>query len=81
MSNSTAHHLIRRLFRFHARAHPRELAEGGLNRFLTHLASVGYASACHVLEQPLARKYPNADRDGVCAGELWRGAPGSSRGR
>jgi hypothetical protein len=31
-------HWIRRFILFHARAHPRELAEGDVNRFLTHLA-------------------------------------------
>jgi integron integrase len=48
-------HWIRRFILFHARAHPRELAEGDVNRFLTHLAAVGHASACHVLQQSLDR--------------------------
>ena len=31
-------HWIRRFILFHASQHPRELAEGDVNRFLTHLA-------------------------------------------
>jgi site-specific recombinase XerD len=62
-------HWIRRFVLFHPRAHPRELAEGEVNRFLTHLAvkenvaasAQNHALAAllflykHVLEQPLDR--------------------------
>ncbi len=62
-------HWIRRFILFHACAHPRELAEGDVNRFLTHLAvKENVASSTqnqalaallflyeHVLGQPLKR--------------------------
>ena len=58
-------------------AHPRELAESDVNRFRTHLAvSTNVAASTqnqalaallflyeHVLENPLARRYPNANRE------------------
>ena len=62
-------HWIRRFLLFHAQAHPRELTEGDVNRFLTHLAVKENVAAStqnqalaallflyeHVLEQPLNR--------------------------
>ncbi len=62
-------HWIRRFLLFHAHAHPRQLAEGDVNRFLTHLAVQQNVAAStqnqalaavlflyeHVLEQPLNR--------------------------
>jgi len=62
-------HWIRRYIDFHARRHPRQLAEGDVNRFLTHLAVKEHVAAStqnqalsavlfldeHVLEQPLDR--------------------------
>ncbi len=62
-------HWIRRFILFHAPTHPRELAEGDVNRFLTHLAmKENVASSTqnqalaavlflyeHVLERPLDR--------------------------
>jgi integron integrase len=62
-------HWIRRYIEFHARRHPRQLAEGDVNRFLTHLAVKEHVAAStqnqalsailflyeHVLEQPLDR--------------------------
>ena len=62
-------HWIRRLVLFHHGRHPRELAEGDVNRFLTHLAIEQNVAAStqnqalaallflyeHVLEQPLNR--------------------------
>ena len=62
-------HWIRRFLAFHQGRHPRELAEGGVNRFLTHLAMQENVAASpqnqalagllflyeHVLEQPLNR--------------------------
>ena len=62
-------HWIRRFILFHNRTHPRELAEGDVNRFLTHLAVKENVAAStqnqalaallflyeHVLEQPLNR--------------------------
>lgn len=62
-------HWIRRFLRFHDGAHPRQLAEQDLNRFLTHLAVDENVAAStqnqalaavlflyeHVLEQPLDR--------------------------
>jgi site-specific recombinase XerD len=60
---------IRRFLLFHDGSHPRELAEGDVNRFLTHLAVKENVAAStqnqalagllflyeHVLEQPLNR--------------------------
>ncbi len=60
---------IRRYLVFHGRQHPRELSEGDVNRFLTHLAVQGHVAAStqnqalaailflyeHVLKQPLNR--------------------------
>jgi len=62
-------HWIRRYIEFHAHQHPRKLAEGDVNRFLTHLAVQEHVAAStqnqalsailflyeHVLEQPLDR--------------------------
>ena len=62
-------HWIRRFILFHNHSHPRELAEGDVNRFLTHLAVKENVAAStqnqalaallflyeHVLEQPLER--------------------------
>ncbi len=62
-------HWIRRFILFHAPTHPRELAEGDVNRFLTHLAMKENVAAStqnqalaallflyeHVLERPLDR--------------------------
>jgi integron integrase len=62
-------HWIGRFVRFHEHQHPRQLAEGDLNRFLTHLAVKEHVSGStqnqalsailflyeHVLEQPLHR--------------------------
>ncbi len=62
-------HWIRRFILFHKRTHPRELAEGDVNRFLTHLAVKENVAAStqnqalaallflyeHVLEKPLNR--------------------------
>lgn len=62
-------HWIRRFLLFHNGAHPRELAAGGVNRFLTHLAMEQKVAAStqnqalaavlflykHVLAQPLNR--------------------------
>jgi hypothetical protein len=48
-------HWIRRFLVFHNGTQPRELAEGQVNLFVTHLTGVGHASACHVLERPLDR--------------------------
>ena len=62
-------HWIRRYIEFHARRHPRQLAEGDVNRFLTHLAVKEHVAAStqnqalsailflyeHVLQQPLDR--------------------------
>ena len=62
-------HWIRRFLFFHARAHPRQLGEGDVNSFLTHLAVQENVAAStqnqalaallflyqHVLEQPLNR--------------------------
>jgi integron integrase len=38
-------HWIRRFILFHGKRHPREMAAGEINRFLTHLAVDGYVSA------------------------------------
>ena len=46
-------HWIRRFLLFHTRRHPRELAEGDVNRFLTHLA-VGENVAASTQNQALA---------------------------
>ncbi|MEQ8787833.1 MAG: integron integrase [Pirellulaceae bacterium] len=62
-------HWIRRYLEFHQHRHPRELAEGDVNRFLTHLAVQEHVAAStqnqalsallflyqYVLEQPLDR--------------------------
>lgn len=62
-------HWVRRYIDFHDRLHPRELAEGEVNRFLTHLAVKEHVAAStqnqalsailflyeHVLQQPLDR--------------------------
>ncbi len=62
-------HWIRRFIEFHHHRHPRQLAEGDVNRFLTHLAVAEHVAAStqnqalsavlflyeHVLEQPLDR--------------------------
>lgn len=62
-------HWIRRYIEFHQHRHPRELAEGDVNRFLTHLAVKEHVAAStqnqalsailflyeHALEQPLDR--------------------------
>jgi integron integrase len=62
-------HWIRRYIEFHQHQHPRQLAEGDANRFLTHLAVKEHVAAStqnqalsailflyeHVLEQPLDR--------------------------
>jgi len=62
-------HWTGRYIQFHRRQHPRELAEGDVNRFLTHLAVNEHVAAStqnqalsailflyeHVLEQPLDR--------------------------
>ncbi len=62
-------HWIRRYIEFHQHQHPRKLAEGDVNRFLTHLAVKEHVAAStqnqalsailflyeHVLEQPLDR--------------------------
>ncbi len=62
-------HWVRRFILFHARQHPRELAESNVNRFLTHLAVKENVAAStqnralaallflyeHVLGQPLNR--------------------------
>ncbi len=62
-------HWIRRYIEFHEHQHPRQLAEGDVNRFLTHLAVKERVAAStqnqalsavlflyeHVLEQPLDR--------------------------
>ena len=62
-------HWIRRFIEFHKGEHPRQLAEGEVNRFLTHLAIDGHVAAStqnqalsallflydHVLDRPLDR--------------------------
>jgi site-specific recombinase XerD len=48
-------HWIRRFILFHARAHPRELAEGDVNRFLTHLAVEEDVAASTLQETTLDR--------------------------
>jgi site-specific recombinase XerD len=62
-------HWIRRYIEFHEHQHPRQLAEGNVNRFLTHLAVKEHVAAStqnqalsavlflyeHALEQPLDR--------------------------
>ena len=62
-------HWIRRYIEFHEHQHPRQLAEGDVNRFLTHLAVKEHVAAStqnqalsavlflyeHALEQPLDR--------------------------
>lgn len=61
--------LVRRFVEYHQRRRPRQLAEGDINRFLTHLAVKSHVAAStqnqalsallflyeHVLEQPLDR--------------------------
>jgi len=73
-------HWIRRLVLFHTGRHPRELAEGHVNRFLTHLAVKENVAAStqnqalaallflyeHVLEQPLNRFYADRVKQELC---------------